>query len=379
MMTCRGKTVVIMLSGYMGSGKDTVGAILCQKYGFRRVAFADCLKDEVSHLYDVSRSDLDTQDGKARLHVPTGNTIRKLLIDHGQMRRGQDQDYWVKHVVRLVQASRNRRFVVTDWRFPNEFSSLNRALSEEADVHTWRVHRYLTPPLMNETETALDDFRFHRVVENVKTISDLHTSIQNHLLEIPIRGHVLLDVDDVLLEWREAFNIYAASCGYNIDDTVRKTWALTNYVNSATGVHLTEAEMTELVKAFNRSPYFGSLGEVPGARDALLHLNRLGFYTVAISSCITGRETHPEREKNLANAFPGLIGWLHCLPLGACKKAVLSRYPPSYFVDDNLRNVLAGLEAGHRCILFRLSEPTLPSGSHAASTWKEVIQIVQAA
>jgi dephospho-CoA kinase len=37
--------MIIGLSGYAQSGKDTVAKVLVEKYGYRRVAFADPIRD----------------------------------------------------------------------------------------------------------------------------------------------------------------------------------------------------------------------------------------------------------------------------------------------------------------------------------------------
>jgi cytidylate kinase len=51
--------MIVAVSGWKGSGKDTAAKILVEKYGFRRVAFADVLKDMVADQYGIVRSHCD--------------------------------------------------------------------------------------------------------------------------------------------------------------------------------------------------------------------------------------------------------------------------------------------------------------------------------
>jgi dephospho-CoA kinase len=42
--------LIIGLSGYAQSGKDTVAELLCLNYGFKRIAFADAIREGVVRL-----------------------------------------------------------------------------------------------------------------------------------------------------------------------------------------------------------------------------------------------------------------------------------------------------------------------------------------
>ena len=167
---------VIMLSGWMKSGKDTVGEYLCRKHGFRRLAFADALKDEVAACYGVDRGTLDTQEGKAAAWDASGRTIRDLLIWHGQARRALDQDYWCHKVVGAIRSSGGGDIVITDWRFPNEHEALSRQC-ECAVVQTWRIQRWSRPPKTDSTELALDATAFDQTIRNTASVADLYAQI----------------------------------------------------------------------------------------------------------------------------------------------------------------------------------------------------------
>lgn len=167
----KGKPIIIMVSGYLKSGKDEIGRHLCKSHGFVRFAFADLLKQQVSELFNLNRAVLDTQTGKDALI--RGRTVRSILIEHGQRRRRQNENYWVDCVIKALKKGGWKRVVITDWRFPNEYTRL----SQYATVQSWRVDRWDTPPLNDETETALDSFPFDVRIANKGTLSDLYDTV----------------------------------------------------------------------------------------------------------------------------------------------------------------------------------------------------------
>ena len=58
--------MLIGLSGYIGSGKDTCASILEQHHGFQRLSFASAIKDIVSSLFGWDRDDLEGSTPSSR-------------------------------------------------------------------------------------------------------------------------------------------------------------------------------------------------------------------------------------------------------------------------------------------------------------------------
>lgn len=169
--------LIIMLSGYMGSGKDTVGKLL-KGHGFIRYAFADIMKDEVARLYKIDRSSLDTvagKESKAMLSDGKATTVRRILIDHAQGQRREDIHHWARRTLDRILGSGHERIVITDWRFPSEWDFLCR--NTAGKVVTWRVERYEAPPLIDPTEIALDTFPFDDIILNQGTVEELRETI----------------------------------------------------------------------------------------------------------------------------------------------------------------------------------------------------------
>ena len=90
---------IILLRGFSHSGKDFIGQILCNIYGYKRFAFADSLKKMVQLEFKCSWTNLHTQEGK--LQVCESDTLkrtyRQILIDEALRLRNIDTGIFATH------------------------------------------------------------------------------------------------------------------------------------------------------------------------------------------------------------------------------------------------------------------------------------------
>lgn len=108
-------------------------------------SFAEALREELSEALTFSGIDLDvwTDDPVLKEQV-----IRPLLIAWGQMRRHQDENYWVKQLIEKVNqyaaGFEENEFgpmpdwliaVVSDWRFLNELRQVQKTSLPVFAVH----------------------------------------------------------------------------------------------------------------------------------------------------------------------------------------------------------------------------------------------------
>jgi hypothetical protein len=133
---------IVLLSGWSGSGKDTIGRLLTTHKGFKRYAFADPVKDQAAKRYGFERGLADTPEGKEtavpaqNFLMPAGRTVRDWVIHHGEERKRIDgAGVWAAAIAARIQADRLEaggsapfRAVITDWRFPEELVELQRRL-----------------------------------------------------------------------------------------------------------------------------------------------------------------------------------------------------------------------------------------------------------
>lgn len=144
---------IYILAGYARSGKDTAGAYLVEKYGVKRWAFADKLKEAAKRLtvmiptspltgavVEVLRAagmDTEYEMGTENLHVPfwdgRDETKRHPCVQLGKaMRDVVDPMIWVRAVFedeKFWADVRNTGVVITDCRYLNEW----RMIAEKAE------------------------------------------------------------------------------------------------------------------------------------------------------------------------------------------------------------------------------------------------------
>src|ERR1051326_4846414 len=81
--------MIVALTGYARSGKDTVGSILVEQHGFRRVAFGDVLKavaEDMDPILDMEPDGDAFSDG-----APYRSKVSQLLEAYGSWERGKDK------------------------------------------------------------------------------------------------------------------------------------------------------------------------------------------------------------------------------------------------------------------------------------------------
>jgi hypothetical protein len=119
---------IIVLRGFSNSGKDYVGQILCDKYNYKRFAFADSLKKIVAKDFNCELEQLHTQEGKLQVCQtdPSKRTYRQILIDEALRLRKIDTGLFAKYCCQEIYGldSIPNKIVITDWRYPNELQIL---------------------------------------------------------------------------------------------------------------------------------------------------------------------------------------------------------------------------------------------------------------
>lgn len=169
---------IIGLTGYAQSGKDTLAAILVDRYGYRRVAFADTIREfiyEVNPMVACSPTgylkDLVNLVGwdKAKQEPQ----VRRLLQDLGvAARKLIDEDIWVKVALRSV--SPEDRVVITDVRFENEAKHIS-----DLGGQLWRVKRPGVEAVnAHISETQLDGYKVDQIFLNNGTLDELKLLVQ---------------------------------------------------------------------------------------------------------------------------------------------------------------------------------------------------------
>ncbi|EPX83932.1 hypothetical protein Salmuc_01707 [Salipiger mucosus DSM 16094] len=113
------------------------------------------------------------------------------------------------------------------------------------------------------------------------------------------------------------------------------------------------AAIQDMIAEFNeRSSDFGFLEPIEGAQEAVRQFVDDGHELIVVTSCSEDPVCIARREQNLLDVFDDVFEEIHCLSRGISKLDTLSRFPASIWVEDNYKNALAGLEAGHKPMLL---------------------------
>lgn len=193
---------VIALSGWKGSGKDTVADYLAKQHGYIRLSFAARLKDLVSQLYGVPREDLDSP---SRKEMPLANypviptdrftetvhtllsdelrhgywTPRALCILEGSVKRSVRPNHWVNTVAMEIMENLDKRYVISDMRYKSELDTL-RILLEDRIIPV-RINRYDTITTTDPSERDLDDCAFDITLRNTESLDKLYSKLDHHI------------------------------------------------------------------------------------------------------------------------------------------------------------------------------------------------------
>ena len=170
--------MLIGLSGYAQSGKDSVAEVLVRDFGFVRIAFADKIKEllyEINPYFGYHLKDA-VDMGAGWDKVKQNPEVRRLLQTLGVGARTVfGEDFWVKQAMAQMNDPLRYDYVVTDVRFPNEMQAI-WALNGKI----WRVERPGIGSVNDHiSEHAIKDEPVDLHINNTGTLEDLEKTVHN--------------------------------------------------------------------------------------------------------------------------------------------------------------------------------------------------------
>lgn len=206
--------MIVGVSGFIGSGKDTIADYLITFKGFKRLSYAGPLKDAVASIFGWDRDLLEGTTKYSREWRDQVDTWWSERLDINHLtprwvlqqwgtevgRRSFHDDIWIASIENQLRTAKDD-IVISDCRFPNELKSIKRM-----GGITLRVHRGENPPWYDaavdyskgyytsgyeEARKILESFSVHASeyssvgldydhhIENNGTIDELHKTIDS--------------------------------------------------------------------------------------------------------------------------------------------------------------------------------------------------------
>lgn len=156
--------MIIALTGSKGSGKDTVANFIAELYSHktrcRKIAFADPIKKEIQHIFDLDPTNEKQYDLFKRTRVvydlpgylTHGTSGRHVVREIGMLMRRYNVNQFVDYVDHMIDSNPDDLWIVTDLRFDNEYMFL-----KERGAIVVKVTKPDLPHDAHITERGFDD------------------------------------------------------------------------------------------------------------------------------------------------------------------------------------------------------------------------------
>lgn len=172
--------MILAFSGKSKAGKTTAANYLQVNYGFRKLSFADRLKELAKEFYPFNTIE-SHGELKDKPYKKYDWTPRDFLIRLGHFVRFHDPEYFINYISNLPTST---NWVIDDLRFKNEAKNL-----KEMGATLIRLERYkkYLNNIVDSSETELDDYdKFDFKVHEVQNtdIKTLHKQLDIIMSEL---------------------------------------------------------------------------------------------------------------------------------------------------------------------------------------------------
>jgi hypothetical protein len=178
------KPILIGLTGYAGTGKDTVRSLLEQDHDFDGIAFADPIRDMLGVLLDsmeIPRDWMIERDLKEQDIPSLGVSYRKMAQALGtEWGRALNSDLWLDiaaEKIRVCQQYGNPGVVISDVRFVNEAQWI-----KAQGGLIWKIIRPDVEPVREHvSEGLIASLPYDYVIDNCSTVENLAMAVDSAL------------------------------------------------------------------------------------------------------------------------------------------------------------------------------------------------------
>src|SRR5690606_12372477 len=177
--------MLIGLAGYAGAGKDTVGKILIEEHGFRRVAFADKVKELALKIDPWIHMPMTFHNEKLSSLVQRAgwdlakreSEVREFLQGIGQgVREVLHEEAWIDAALNDYSPY-GQHTVITDVRYPNELT----VIQENGGVVIWVARPGVEPANDHPSENSVGPGDSDWVIHNRGDLGYLRAEVATAL------------------------------------------------------------------------------------------------------------------------------------------------------------------------------------------------------
>lgn len=188
---------IIGLTGRKQAGKDTSAAFLIEQFGFKRLAFADAVKDIIEICNPAITVRVNESGQPELIHVKDllaeGKTLDEIKVQYETYRnfmtalatdsvRKYDPDFWVKIVLNQMDDPAGK-YVITDVRFPNEAAGLRGRTGDSVQLWYVQSDRAEATPPQHESEYWAGKLNEEDALHNNGSVRELHAQIDRLVQE----------------------------------------------------------------------------------------------------------------------------------------------------------------------------------------------------
>jgi dephospho-CoA kinase len=186
---------IIGITGKKGSGKDTIGNYLVDNHGFKRLAFADTLKDVCKLVFGLDHDQLYRPELKEVKDSYWEHSPREILQTVGtdlfrdtlsEKLENMDQNIWIRSLEKKIMKNideGNTKFVITDVRFKNEYEFIKKyngivwSITRNIDNNNNDNHK-------SENELKEYELEYDNIFVNNKKLVDLYLDVEDTYIHI---------------------------------------------------------------------------------------------------------------------------------------------------------------------------------------------------
>lgn len=186
--------IIVGFCAKAGRGKDTCSDYLVKQYNFKKIAFADPIRQVAKTLFQFCDSQLTNHKEKESIDERINKTPRQVMQEIGMMfREKYGPNFWVDRTLSPILNSPepNRLFCISDVRFTNEIEELLKLEQEkrakvvlikienQKDFEKNQVQEHISESIVDTHPAS----KFHLIIQNTSSLDSLYRKL-DHMIRL---------------------------------------------------------------------------------------------------------------------------------------------------------------------------------------------------